>query len=159
MKVRRAATVATYQCIIVYEAVVLMRSLSFLACFRMLTNNKIKFLESGCLDNLTSLEVLKLRKNKIVKLPKQIFEKLGRLKRLWVYVEKLSSHTARYLLDKKIGGWFVLESIDAQCPSCVFWEPYCASFILLSPHVVCRLQSVVLLQHISWLWTRRNFLC
>ena len=51
-------------------------------CFRCLRNNKIYLLESGCFDNLTSLESLKLNKNKISKLQKDLFANLSKLHNL-----------------------------------------------------------------------------
>ncbi|CAE1301013.1 unnamed protein product [Acanthosepion pharaonis] len=55
-----------------------------------LNNNKVKLLETHCLDNLTSLEWLKLNKNKLSHLPKPLFEKLSQLKHLEMSRNKLS---------------------------------------------------------------------
>ena len=58
--------------------------------FRSLNNNKISTIEKGSLDNLTSLEWLKLNKNKLQHLPKKVFFNLKTLKTLWVF--KLIKH-------------------------------------------------------------------
>ena len=47
---------------------------------RNLNNNKIMRLEPGCLNNLTALEQLKLNKNQMFELKKEIFKTLASLK-------------------------------------------------------------------------------
>jgi Leucine-rich repeat (LRR) protein len=49
---------------------------------RFLNNNKLTMLEKGSLDNLTSLEYLKMNKNKLSIIPKDVFQKMINLKYL-----------------------------------------------------------------------------
>ena len=58
------------------------RVLTAALCFvdRYLNNNKIMRLEPGCLNNLTALEQLKLNKNQMFELKKEIFKTLISLK-------------------------------------------------------------------------------
>lgn len=54
----------------------------YFVIFRFLRNNDIIFFESGCFHNLTKLKTLKLNKNKISHLPKELFTKLEALEML-----------------------------------------------------------------------------
>ena len=48
--------------------------------FRNLSNNRIHHLDKGCLYNLTALVDLKLARNRISSLPKELFKRLSALK-------------------------------------------------------------------------------
>lgn len=60
--------------------------------FRNLSNNRIQHLDKGCLYNLTALVDLKLARNRISSLPKELFKRLSALKFLWVWRWNHSSY-------------------------------------------------------------------
>jgi len=50
---------------------------------RLLNDNRIELIDRGVFDNMTSLEVLKLNKNKLHSLLPAVFNRLDRLRHLW----------------------------------------------------------------------------